>query len=457
MSSLAGSSQHNLKKVLRTALVGIKPADQVILKGYLRVLLRLEADLDWVSANHTDVDLFMINNEFREAQSVKNLLAKQVHKPVLFVSRSETGEGKITDEQLVLPLKKLNELSDWLARHVTALSDDIKAISETSDASEQSQTAQNLQSATQHSGTTHTTDPQEKKATELLSSTSTNATSDKHSVNTATPDITQDYESIIEIIKQLHQQPQGLFELSVEGHKAAIIEPTSGRIWPSQSSAGIEKLLDWRLSPYQGQTPEAEQAINLSQWLWDIAWANADTLVQLISINQSYQLRYWIKPDNNSDRRVLLRIMTVLEMSPRTVAQLARNAQTSRDVAKKAIAALLLSGNLQAESYETITVNSDNVGGQSGSALPVTDNDDSAAANNEAESAAAAAAELDHAKLSPLERVLARRKAGIAAPAYGSDSSNQATNATPKQEPAKSEIRQTKMGFLAKLRQKLGL
>ena len=54
-----------LKKVMRIALVGIRPSDQVIIKGYLRVLLRLEADLEWVSANHQQIDLFIINDEFR--------------------------------------------------------------------------------------------------------------------------------------------------------------------------------------------------------------------------------------------------------------------------------------------------------------------------------------------------------------------------------------------------------
>lgn len=44
-----------LKKVMRIALVGIRPSDQVIIKGYLRVLLRLEADLEWVSADRKSV------------------------------------------------------------------------------------------------------------------------------------------------------------------------------------------------------------------------------------------------------------------------------------------------------------------------------------------------------------------------------------------------------------------
>ena len=58
---MSSTAAERLKKVMRIALVGIRPADQVLLKGYLRILLRLEADLEWVSANSPQVDLFMIN------------------------------------------------------------------------------------------------------------------------------------------------------------------------------------------------------------------------------------------------------------------------------------------------------------------------------------------------------------------------------------------------------------
>ncbi len=67
----ASTNSERLKKVMRIALVGIRPADQVMLKGYLRILLRLEADLEWVAANHQAVDLFMINSEFNQSESVQ--------------------------------------------------------------------------------------------------------------------------------------------------------------------------------------------------------------------------------------------------------------------------------------------------------------------------------------------------------------------------------------------------
>ena len=75
------SASDRLKKVMRIALVGIKPGDQVMLKGYLRILLRLEADLEWVSANNQQIDLFMVNHDLRHAESVQNLIS---NKPVSY-------------------------------------------------------------------------------------------------------------------------------------------------------------------------------------------------------------------------------------------------------------------------------------------------------------------------------------------------------------------------------------
>lgn len=115
MSSLEQGTQENLKKVLRTAIVGVRPADQAMLKGYLRVLLRLDFELEWVSAKHPQVDLFLISNDFRHAANAK-ILQGQQHKPVLYTSRTDTGEGQLVDDRLVLPLKCLNGLEKWLTR-----------------------------------------------------------------------------------------------------------------------------------------------------------------------------------------------------------------------------------------------------------------------------------------------------------------------------------------------------
>ena len=108
------------KKALQIALVGVRPADQVMLKGYMRVLLHLDTALEWVSANHPSIDLYMVNIEFAEADSVKKLLDSQPKSSVLYIQRDETNSG-IVGNVLTLPLKKLEQLQTWLNTHLTTL------------------------------------------------------------------------------------------------------------------------------------------------------------------------------------------------------------------------------------------------------------------------------------------------------------------------------------------------
>ena len=116
------SASDRLKKVMRIALVGIKPGDQVMLKGYLRILLRLEADLEWVSANNQQIDLFMVNHDFRHAESVQKLISSKPNTATIYTARSETENGYLSQDLLVLPLKDLEPLSEWLFSKLPFLS-----------------------------------------------------------------------------------------------------------------------------------------------------------------------------------------------------------------------------------------------------------------------------------------------------------------------------------------------
>ena len=116
------SASDRLKKVMRIALVGIKPGDQVMLKGYLRLLLRLEADLEWVSANNQQIDLFMVNHDLRHAESVQKLISNKPNTATIYTARSETENGYLSQDLLVLPIKDLAPLSEWLFSQLPFLS-----------------------------------------------------------------------------------------------------------------------------------------------------------------------------------------------------------------------------------------------------------------------------------------------------------------------------------------------
>lgn len=372
-------SQSNLKKVLRTAIVGVKPADQVMLKGYLRVLLRLEADLEWVSASHSQVDLFMINHEFKFAASITKLLAEQQQKPVLYISRTDIDEGWLADDQLILPLKKLDNLNAWLMRSVEVLTKSAGTI--TSILQHHQVVAEPLvveQIVVEQS-------PAPSQTVSLAPTAKHPVQAEHYHLPSVTRAPTPDYRLLISTIQQLQQRQSGRYQLvssskvkSANDHLqndslsvVAIIEPCSGRLWLTNKEDNAASILDlqWQLQPYQGNLPVASEACDLIQWLWQQGWRQASLLLPLVNDDVKYQLRYWIKPSlivnhepqasanlTKKERQDLISVMTALEFAPCDVNQLASLASISIKTTKKIVGSLLFAGCLQDSNYTQLSI-----------------------------------------------------------------------------------------------------
>ncbi|GAA0310102.1 hypothetical protein [Psychrobacter aestuarii] len=486
MTYLADNHQDNLKKVLRTALVGIRPADQVLLKGYLRILLRLEADLEWVSASHGQIDLFLISHEFRDAASVMKLLSSQMHKPVLYVSRTEENDtGYMADNHVILPLKKLDTLSEWLMRSVPLLQKGSGTVTNIlqqhayvpEDDSNIPTTMQAAQSA-DNSAATERTDAKvsHTRAAEPIPTRPAN-TLDAHAPQTpATPSpqpakqaqeskpferAVGDYEGIVRCIKALQQRLTGLQQITAlrdnERVCVAVIEPSTGRLW-QDSTTPIALSLSWQIEAYNDVRPHDSDATDMTQWLWQAAWRQSALLAPLINDDASYRLRYWVKPALDAqgramsakERREMMRVMTAIEHAPRNVSQMANRADISVGSSKKIIASLLFSGSLQTDNYLDINTRIQRTATAS---VPTTDHAPSI------EQAPPASAPTRPVQMT-MDELLARRARGEHTPAPTSSSitlPETDNTSTPKEDTVPDTPKPAKSSFLSKWRQKLGL
>lgn len=318
--SMASDVAQN-KNHMKIALVGIRPADQITLKGYLRVLLRLDVELEWVSAADIGIHLFMINDEFRGANSVSKLLQTNAGVPVLYIAHNDAGEGGMRDNLLTLPLKHINILNDWLLQNVKVLGVQPRTTSSVN-------TAQSTRdTATQ---TTHAPQVAPITAQSLQSNYA-------------------DLKGMIDVIEQLQQRPKSLYELTDKGQKIAVIDAHRQMIWtinaPKLSSS-------WQLKSYTGQLPSDKDAKDLADWLWQ-AGLQSDILTPLIDNTNKYQIRYWAKP-TEQNRRESLAVMTAIESAPISVLEIAQITSIGVPQIKKIIGALLLAGNLQQASYQSL-------------------------------------------------------------------------------------------------------
>lgn len=420
MSSLSANNQGNLKHVMRTALVGIKPADQVILKGYLRVLLRLEVDLEWVSANHPDVDLFFISHEFKHADNVIKLLAKQGRKPALYIKRSANEEGTLVGDELSLPLKKMDVLNQWLYSHVALLGG----------------------TATRNTHTQNTPSNQSTQ-TEQTSQTPSQLTNPAQSSTTDTHQAIPTHQALIRFIEAIHQPQADKQHIVLAGDIVATVDTKRQIVWQRDANiANIHALFADNLTTIDLVTAKDEptgQPTDLKQWLWDNAWAKIDSLTPLISQSATFALRYWVKPSHGVERRDLLRIMTAMEHGQNGVVDIADMAGTSPMVTKQVLAGLLFAGYLDKSAYDNLAV-------APSVSLPT----------NTSATPSQSVDGID-AKASPLDAILSQRALGM--PPKPQPASTITPTSQQTAQPAKSDApeKKEKMGFLSKLRRKLGL
>lgn len=370
-------SMNNGKKIMRIAMIGISPADQVAFKGYLRVLLRLDVELEWVKSVSGSIDLFVINDEFRNSAGVINAIEQHKESALLYVAKNTgSADGRLIGNQLTLPLKQIRLLHDWLVDNVDVLKDTSTGVSVSDDGKAPIKQVAVAQPQAR---------PEARPDAPKMVDTSFN--------------------DVIDLITMLYKRHGSLCELLQDGEVIAIIDPSIQMLW--QKNVKPKASHSWRLRLVQGSMNlDPRHAVDMNQWLWNVIWEHAGNLVRLVNSSSTYQLRAWAKP-NDLNRRELLRIMTVMEKAPVTLMQIASQANVSMSVAQKAVAGLLVAGYLQDANYRNIKVYALN----------------------------------------------ANSTASIDKPVIGSEP----VRAEPIPQPAPSAEQEEKLGFLARLRRKLGI
>ena len=368
------SASDRLKKVMRIALVGIKPGDQVMLKGYLRLLLRLEADLEWVSANNQQIDLFMVNHDFRHAESVQKLISSKPNTATIYTARSETENGYLSQDLLVLPLKDLEPLSEWLFSQlpffsgVSVSNKASTAAKLTADAFDASQSATDTianqrvasnppaQAANPSSGVahsaqasavttshTHNAPNQLAESSQSMASTTTNGTvNDEYLIGFA------------QIFSQIAQRHNEVLSIkSPAGTLFAYINPKQQRVW--EVSEYISCNQPWITSLADDAAVnqlDVKTAKNLVQWLWDLASTHGQKFEGLLDSHINYHIDRWVKPTHDADQHDHLKIQCVLEARSLTIDDLVARSQCSLPQVKKTLIGLFVAGALPASVYQ---------------------------------------------------------------------------------------------------------
>lgn len=369
------SASDRLKKVMRIALVGIKPGDQVMLKGYLRILLRLEADLEWVSANNQQIDLFMVNHDFRHAESVQQLISSKPNTATIYTARSETENGYLSQDLLVLPLKDLEPLSEWLFSQLPFLSgvsvsskasttakltaDVVDAYQSATDTIANQRVASNppAQIANPLSGVTQSAQALAVITRDIPNAPNQLAGSSQSMGSSTTANGTVNDEYLIgfaKIFSQIAQRHNEVLSIkSPAGTLFAYINPKQQRVW--EVSEYISSNQPWIISLADDSAAnqlDVKTATNLVQWLWDLASTHGQKFEGLLDSHINYHIASWVKPTHDADQHDHLKIQCVLEARSLTIDDLVARSQCSLPQVKKTLIGLFVAGALPASVYQ---------------------------------------------------------------------------------------------------------
>lgn len=346
---MTSNPAHDSNKTLQIALVGVRPADQVMLKGYMRVILRLDTGLEWVSANHPSVDFYIVNYEFAQADSVQKLLAAQPNAAVLYVQRDEANSGMVNNV-LTLPLKELDQLKNWLTFHIDSLRNNQHATTD-------SQPLSDIQAQTNALPTSSTTTNTQSRMTldEIIASRAKNTTATQpnsfnaaHTTISQNPNLTQSIssseESLLTLFRELHTIDNKLLNLTKNGELIAYVHPIRQRIWLVKDIAVITPELKVVVNENM-PVLENQASDDLVQWLWaktfDMPIAD---ITHLVRSQVPFHIMSWVKPHNVENSHEVLKIQCVLEAREATLDQVMQIAQTPRDITLRTIAALIAAG-----------------------------------------------------------------------------------------------------------------
>lgn len=252
-----------MKSLFRASILGLGHSEVVSLRQHVASILT-GVDIDWVGANHENLDFLIVNSNFINASSVQNLLRSNAL-PVLLASHA--SDTSVADQHSIqLPLLENTPLKKWI--HECVLGD-----------------------------------------RSILSSP----------VKSKEYVITQVLLDNTKIFEYLRTSDDGFLHLSDRCGAVGIVDTTNKLMYTlpqrrvpvdMQGNVSYERI---------SYPPKTYEAVDLLQWLWDVAWFTPSCAL-LVPPDQLIQLKFWPQPSRAEDRR------DVLLMSAR-VAQSAISAQ----------------------------------------------------------------------------------------------------------------------------------
>jgi len=238
-----------MKSLFKVSILGLGHSEVVTIRQHIAAILD-GCEIDWVGANHDNLDFLIVNSNFINASSIQNLLRNN-RVPVLLAGHS-VKEDQVNKNTINLPLVENTRLKTWI--HETVLNESVESV-------------------------------QPVQLQELV--------------------ITQVLSDNAKIFQYLRTSQDGFLHLSDRCGAVGTIDTTNQLIYlVSERRVPVDmqgRLAYERLPHFSG----THRSVDLLQWLWDVAWTEPSCSV-FVAPNQLVKLKFWPQPSRVNDRKDLL-------------------------------------------------------------------------------------------------------------------------------------------------------
>lgn len=300
------------KKYIRVAFIGVNPSEKVMLKGYFGFLLRNDVEFQWLAGNDENIDLYLINEQFKGSQALMRISKANPHPhAILYVSHEEDdGQGYVRNNSIRLPLHNLNELKDWLTGNLSTL------------------------------GGVHKPVLEQEKSNKTTTIAPLNHLSEK----------------VARFMKTLNKRSDKVYAFYDGDKLVGRLHPKSKQIWLQEDSP-FNTQWELKASDELIEALSSEVSIDATQWIWNKVISSPEYASSIIDTETPVALKSWFKPSNGEERRELVRLFTILRKREYTVSELAQAANMELKRVHSFVAALLISGSLYVAPDRMLNVN----------------------------------------------------------------------------------------------------
>ena len=238
-----------MKSLFKGSILGLGHSEVIAIRQHFATILE-GSEIDWVGANHANLDFLIVNSNFINAKSIQNLL-RNSSVPVLLAGNSVKEDHNNTNS-ISLPLVENTRLRNWI--HESVLNESVVRI-------------------------------QPVQFQELV--------------------ISQGLTDNAKIFEYLRSANEGFLYLSDRCGAIGTIDTVNQLIHlvpERRIPVDMQGRLTYEHLPYFSGTLGA---VDLLQWLWDLAWFEPSCSL-LTAPNQLVKLKFWPQPSQVNDRKDLL-------------------------------------------------------------------------------------------------------------------------------------------------------